>query len=331
MTRTGLRTLAVWGLALAGLVIPSASARAEDLESMFDRTISVRRPAQSNYSSPFETRIAAMANAAQGRIGVAAMDLSTGRTVAVLGNQPFPLASTSKIAVVATFLEGVDQGRFKLSDRFPMMVPVPSRKFSSPEAPVRAGTMVTAEQLIELAIARSSNPATDALIAAIGGTDEVNHWLSRAGISGMRMDRTIATLVRDDGEVDPAKSVDPRDSGTPLAMVRLLSGLYQGEWLSARSRAVLLGAMSRCVTGKNRMPAQLPAEARLSHKTGTLFNTASDVGIIETPDGRTMAVAVYVTGQGGKPNREARIASITRAIYDGYKSETYARRLTAAR
>jgi len=59
----------------------------------------------------------------------------------------------------------------------------------------------------------------------------------------------------------------------------------------------------------------------VGHKTGTLSNTSSDVGLIRSSDGRTIAVAIYVTGQGGKPGRDQRIASITRAIYDGYQAE----------
>jgi beta-lactamase class A len=101
-------------------------------------------------------------------------------------------------------------------------------------------------------------------------------------------------------------------------MVRLLSGLYRGDFLSDQSRQVLLAAMSRTVTGKRRIPAHIPLEARVSHKTGSLNNTSSDIGIIECPDGRTIAVAIYVTGQGSKLAREQRIAAIARALYDGF-------------
>ena len=354
--KMGLTSLFSGMLALAGALAPVAPAFADDFEAVFAKAIGqpkavaapvpakpasrapnlqqyVQQPVyeQRSYSSALEAQVAALADGSQGRIGVAAVDLSSGRTLAVLGNQPFPLASTSKIAIAATFLEGVDQGRFRLSDRYPLMMPVPSAKFSSAEAPVKPGTMLSAEQLIELSLTRSDNHATDALLAAIGGPSAVNAWLARAGIAGIRIDRTIATLVRDDGAINPAFSVDVRDSATPLAMTRLLGGLYQGQWLSASSRSVLLGAMGRCVTGKGRMRAQLPEDARIAHKTGTLNNTSSDVGIIETPDGRAMAVAVYTTGQGGKPARDARIAAITRAIYDGYRFDAYGQRLSAAR
>jgi beta-lactamase class A len=215
----------------------------------------------------------------------------------------------------------VDKGRWSLDDRFPLMIPVKSAKYSGDRAPVRAGQYLSGRELIEYSLIHSSNTATDALLAAVGGPAAVNRWIRSAGIEGMRIDRDIATLVRDDGEFNPATTVDLRDSATPLAMAQLLSGLFQGKWLSPRSRVFLLTTMERCETGKRRMRALLPSDARVAHKTGTLSNTASDVGIIQAPDGHAYAVAIYVTGQGGKSGRDARIASISRTIY--YANENH--------
>ncbi len=311
--------------ALASLLSPLSAAHADagsDFESAFDRALGTELRAPPTFDTPFETRIGTLANASLGRIGVAAIDLSTGKSLDVLGNQPFPMASTSKIAIAATFMEGVEKGRWSLTSEFPLLFPVRSAPFSSPVAPVRPGNHLPAHQLIELMITRSSNPATDALLQVVGGPKAVNDWVKRAGIENFRIDRDIATLVRDDGAIDPATVIDQRDSATPLAMVQLLSGLHQGKWLSQESRDVILGAMSRCVTGKRRIPALLPEEAEVAHKTGSLNNTSSDVGIIKTPDGRAIAVAIYVTGQGSRLNREKRIAMLARALYDGYAAES---------
>jgi beta-lactamase class A len=310
---------------------PAAAGDLNEIQSAFDNTFGTEQRAPHTYATAFEVQVAALANAEEGRIGVAALDLTTGRSVSVLGNQPFPMASTSKIAIVATFLEGVDQGRYRLTDQYPLMIPVPSRKFDGPVAPVRAGAMMSAENLIERAITRSDNHATDALLAVIGGPQAVNRWLRRAGITDLHIDRDIATLVRDDGAIDPARTIDTRDSATPIGMVRLLSGLYRGEWLSASSRAVLLGAMERCRTSHHRMRALLPDDARVADKTGTLYNTASDAGFFHTPDGHAVAVAIYVTGQGGKASRNTRIAAIARGLYDGYIADGAALHRTAAR
>lgn len=285
---------------------PAAAAPASVAIASAPRSQPILAPVQqqlaATYATPLEQQIAQLAEGSQGRIGVAAVDLSTGQRISILGNQAFPMASTSKIAIVATYMELVDQGRLSLTSEFP----------------ISAGRYLPASELIDLTITRSSNPATDALLAAVGGIPAVNAWARRAGIEEFNLTRDIATLVREDGRVNPATQIDMRDSSTPEAMVELLSGIYQGRWLSTSSRAVIVSAMERCRTGTRRIPALLPAGTMVAHKTGSLNNTSSDIGIITAPDGRSIAMAIYVTGQGTRGNREARIASIARAIYDGY-------------
>ncbi len=221
--------------AFAVLATPAA-ARSDELQATFDSTFGtqVRQPQsfEAIYASSFEQRIAELANPAGGRIGVAAIDLATGEEVMVLGDQLFPLASTSKIAVAATYLEMVEQGRYSLTSEFPLMMPVRSAKYSSAKAPVREGQYMPAIDLIEIMITRSSNPATDALLAAVGGPARVNDWVRRQGINDFSINRDIATLVRDDGQYNPATYIDQRDAATPRTMVRLLAGLYRGDFLS---------------------------------------------------------------------------------------------------
>ena len=316
-----------WGAALAlgwASIVPAQAADA-DFKTAFDALLGtdVRTPQsyEAVYRTPLEQTVARIADGSDGRIGVYAVDLASGREVSVLGDQRFPMASTSKIAIAATFMEGVERGRFSLTSEFPLMVPVASKRFSSTKAPVVPGTRYQAIDLIEMMITRSNNQATDGLLAAVGGPAAVNDWARRNGIDEYNLTRDIATLVRDDGEIDPARRVDIRDSATPEAMVRLLTGLYQGKFLSDSSRRVILGAMGRCRTGTHRIRGMLPDEARVAHKTGTLSNTSSDIGIINTPDGHAIAVAIYVTGQGSRPARDAKIASIARALYDGYAAQ----------
>ncbi len=317
-------TLCTGALAALVVVATPASARSDDVQSAFDNTFGTQlRSPQSYeaiYANSLEARIGELANPARGRIGVAAVDLTTGEEVMVLGDQLFPMASTSKIAVAATYLDMVERGQFSLTSEFPLMLPIASAKFSSPKAPVRPGNVMPAIDLIEIMITRSSNPATDALLAAVGGPGNVNAWMRRQGFNEFSINRDIATLVRDDGEYDPASHIDSRDAATPRTMVRFLSALHRGEFLSERHRQVVLGAMSRTVTGKRRIPAAMPADARVSHKTGSLNNTSSDIGFIECPDGRVIAVAIYVTGQGTRLAREGKIADIARALYDGFEA-----------
>ncbi len=110
-------------LALGVAALAPMQAGAENFESAFDSTFGTQTRApvvfQPAYASPLEEYVARLADGTQGRIGVAALDLATGEQISILGNQRFPMASTSKIAIVATFLDGVDRGRWTLDDRLP--------------------------------------------------------------------------------------------------------------------------------------------------------------------------------------------------------------------
>jgi beta-lactamase class A len=171
---------------------------------------------------------------------------------------------------------------------------------------------------MELMITRSDNHATDGLIHAVGGVSAINTWLAKAGIVGQHLDNTIATMVRDDGRVNPATTIDTRNASTPRAMLALLAAIDRGGVLSPQSRAVLLDTMTRTSTGKNRMRAGLPDGTVFAHKTGTLAGVTDDVGIIRLPDGRHLALAIFVTGPEGHTPHATMIAQVTRALYDGY-------------
>ncbi|MEL7519767.1 MAG: serine hydrolase, partial [Pseudomonadota bacterium] len=156
----------------------AAPAHAEDslFEASFDSAFGteLREPVsfEAIYETKFEEQIADLANGSRGRIGVYAIDLASGEEVAVLGDMRFPMASTSKVAVAATFLAGVDEGKYSLTSEYPLMIPIRSKKFSSDKAPVKEGNYVPAYELISLMISKSCNSCTDALLKVVGGPEK---------------------------------------------------------------------------------------------------------------------------------------------------------------
>ena len=239
-----------------------------------------------------EQRLAAMAVENPGEYGIAALDLATGRTVSFNGNEPFPMASTMKVAVAAAYLSEVDAGRRSLDDQV-------------------AG--VRAINLMDVMITRSDNRATDLLMATLGGPAAIDSWLRGRGLTGIRVDRTIAQLLSDRRDLR-----DIRDSSTPTAMLSLLRMIDSGNVLRPESRALLLDMMARCKTGSNRIPGLLPPGTKVEHKTGTLSNYTSDVGFLTLPSGRRIAVAMFARWGS---NRPAVIATAARAIYDAFGEE----------
>jgi beta-lactamase class A len=288
-------------------------------------------PVQGRQSELYQTardtvlqqQVESIARSTRGRIGVAAMDLDSGGIVLLNGDQPFPMASTAKIAIAATYLSMVEQGKLRLDQEWAMQMPVREPVSARGRvARVHPGTVLPAQALMELSITRSNNEATDALLSAVGGPASVNAWLARAGIAGQHLDHTMATLVRDDGRIDPASVIDQRTASTPRAMVSLLGAIDRGGALSPQSRAVLLDTMTRTVTGSKRIKAGLPEGVLFAHKTGTLRNVTDDVGIIRLPDGRHLAVAIFVAGPDGHSVHGGVISSIARTLYFGYSGQT---------
>ena len=240
-----------------------------------------------------EQRLSALAIENPGEYGIAALDLTTGATVSVNGQRPFPMASTMKIAVAAVYLAEVDAGRRSLYETI-------------------GGT--SADRLLDLMITRSNNRATDQLIETLGGPAAIDRWLHANGLTGIRVDRTIAQLLSARRDLR-----DIRDSSTPAAMLGLLRLVDTGNVLKPASRALLLDMMRRCETGSNRIRGILPASARVENKTGTLNGYTGDVGFLTLPDGRRIAVAFFARGGS---NRPAVIATAARAIYDTFAAGT---------
>jgi beta-lactamase class A len=239
-----------------------------------------------------EQRLAAMAAENPGEYGIAALDLATGETVSFNGNEPFPMASTMKIAVAAAYLAEVDAGRRTLDETI-------------------AGT--SALRLMDAMIVRSDNRATDLLMNTLGGPGAIDRWMRAHNLSGIRVDRTIAQLLSDRRDLR-----DIRDSSTPTAMLGLLRLIDSGPALTPQSRHLLLDMMRRCATGSNRIRGILPPGATVEHKTGTLSGYTGDVGFLTTPGGRRIAVAFFARYGS---NRPAVIATAARAIYDAFGGE----------
>jgi beta-lactamase class A len=252
----------------------------------------VAQPAAATEGSLFHSvqqQLAMMVTTKSSDVGLAAMDLTTGETVSVRGNMHYPMASTVKVAVAATYLSYVEKGDRSLDDTI---------------------SGVSAAALMKRMLVNSDNHATDLLIKNLGGPDTVQKWLDWHNVNGLRIDRTIAQLLRDKRNL-----YDQRDSATPVAFVTFLKRLDKGDLLKPWGRSYLLDLMAQCETGRNRMKWLLPAGTRVEHKTGTLNGLTDDVGFITLPNGHRVAIAIFARGGDNRPRAIAEAAKI---VYDGF-------------
>ena len=283
-----------------------------------------------------------------GKVGIAGIDITTGRELSVHGDQRFPLASTVKVALAAMFLQGVDQGRRSLT----AMVPLDDR-FRHDDGIAKLlphpGLTLSMANWLEAMLTISDNSAADLVFDSLGGPAAVQRWMTAEHVDGMRADRDIASVLLDnigvprtpgasdlqslrDAERLPALTpqamdaaaarfdADPRDSTTPLAMARLLARIDRGDILKPASRGWLLAVMARTATGKDRIGGLLPKGTPVAHKTGTLHNSSDDVGIVTLPNGHRVAIAIYTSGIADPKQRGAIIAQSARAMYDQWSA-----------
>ena len=227
--------------------------------------------------------------------GYAAIDLDTGKRVAMNGDERFPMASVFKIPAAIALLQRVDRGEFKLEQK----ITITPAEFSRGWSPLRdaargqAITMSLREMLVYM-LPLSDNTAVDKAFTMMGGPAETTKVLRKLGIKGVRVDRRENEVGRD-AMADPAAyALDPRDTATPNAMADLLRMIYKRKVkLSHASNDLMMSLMELSPTGQHRLREAF-AGSTVAHKTGNMPGTANDVGIVSTLDGKHhMAIAVF--------------------------------------
>lgn len=264
-------------------------------------------------------RLESLARPARGRVGVGIELLETGERYALHGGERFPMQSAYKLPIGMAVLHAVDEGRLALDRKVRVtkadLVPEP---LGSPlrEAHPQGEVDLTVDALMDLMMTRSDGTASDVLLRLVGGPERVTAYLRTLGVDGV----VVATSEL---EMSRGEEVQYRNWATPDSMLVLLRAVQEGRGLSKASRARLLALMTGSLTGVHRLKGRLPAGTVVAHKTGTsrtvggLTRATNDVGIVTLPDGRHVAIAVFVSDSpADEATREGVIAAVAREAWD---------------
>nr|AIA13897.1 ClassA_beta_lactamase [uncultured bacterium] len=260
-------------------------------------------------------RIEQISQAARGRVGVTATVLETGESVTLNGDRQFPMQSVYKFPIAMAVLAQVDQGKLKLD-----------RKVRVETSDVLQGSRILDEksqgmefslaELLKYMVSESDGTSCNVLLRQVGEPRIVTEYLRSLGINDIVVANTEKELAQ-----DPA--VKYRNYATPDATVVLLRAFHEGKGLSKSSQALLLQLMTETTTGPQRIKGLLPDGTVVAHKTGTsstvngVTAATNDVGLVTLPNGRHMAIAVFVSDSGANnATREGVIAKVTKAAWD---------------
>ena len=243
-----------------------------------------------------------------GRLGVAALDVASGRRLAHDEAGRYAMASTFKVALAGAILAEAERGALAL-DREIAFGPGDLVSHSPVlEAHLQRGRLPV-ERLARAIVEVSDNGAANLLLARIGGPAGLTAFIRRCGDAVTRLDRP-------EPELNSNLPGDPRDTTTPAAMVGLLHALLLGDALGPASRARLIGWMEGATTGRDRLRAGFPAGWRVGDKTGTGANGAhNDIAIAWPPGRGPILIASYQSGgNADAATRNAVHASVARAV-----------------
>jgi beta-lactamase class A len=263
-------------------------------------------------------RIEQISQAARGRVGVKATVLETGESVTLNGNQQFPMQSVYKFPIAMAVLAQVDQGKLKLD-----------QKIRVEASDILQGSRVLDEksqgmefslaELLKYMVSESDGTSCDVLLKQVGEPKIVTEYLRGLGVNDIVVANTEKELGQD-------TAVQYRNYATPDAAVVLLRAFHEGKGLSKSSQALLLQLMTETTTGPKRIKGLLPDGTVVAHKTGTsstvngVTAATNDVGLVTLPNGRHLAIAVFVSDSGANDAvREGVIAKVAKAAWDEWR------------
>ncbi len=250
-------------------------------------------------------------------VGVSFIDMETGESLALNADTVFHAASTMKIPVMIEVLRRAQEGAFSLDQKVLLVNQFASIADGSPFSLLPAddedtalyskiGQRVPIRDLLKRMITRSSNFATNELIALVGA-DRVTAGARQLGAARIQVLRGVEdTKAFNLGMINTTTSAD-------LAI--LLAAIEQGKALSpagsAEMREILLAQEFN-----SEIPAGLPAGTKVAHKTGSITAVSHDAAIVYPPGRKPYVIVVLTRGIREAAKSDALIADVSRLIWN---------------
>ena len=267
--------------------------------------------------APLQRQIRSIAADAHGKVSVACSLPGTRLNCDLDPSAHSPMQSVFKLPLGLTILHEVEQGKFTLDQ------PIPFQKsdliLPQPYSPLQdkhpeAGVDVPLGDLLEMTVSLSDNTAADMLLRLAGGAKVVGDYIASLGVTGFH-------LVDGEHALHREHSLQYRNWFEAQGAVRLLRAISHHPPMTAEHTRLLLAWMRS--SRASRLALDLPAGTTVAHKAGSsdvdngIAGATNDIGLITLPDGRQLAIAVFVTDStADEATRSQVIARIGRAVYD---------------
>jgi beta-lactamase class A len=265
-----------------------------------------------------QNRISRIVKSVNGVVAVTILHLESRQKTSYNGDRHMVMHSVMKVPIAMTVLQLVDEGKWRLDQKIHIIKADLPETYSPLRDKYPEGNIdIAVSDLLSYMVSLSDNDACDILLKHLGGTVAVRNYLKQLGITGIMVKAS-------EFEMASAWKVQYSNWCTANQVVKLLDMFYHGKALSESSTAYLMKLMLATSTGPKQLKGLLPAGTPVAHKTGRsptnaagLTPATNDVGIITLPNGKHLAVAVFIgESTASLSERERVIAEIARAGYD---------------
>ncbi len=253
--------------------------------------------------------VRACAAGVDGTVAVSVRDLERGRQVDLHPEERFPSASIIKVPILVELFAQAEAGQLQLDETIPLR-DADRVEGSGVLSMLHLGVELSLRDLAHLMIVISDNTASNMLIERVT-CDAVNRRLASLGCKVTRLGRKFYDFAARDRGLDNWAAAGE--------FAALLAGIEQRKVVSAAACEAMLGILKK-QQFSGRIPALLPPDTVVAHKTGSITNVSHDVGVIYAPAG-PLVLAVLTQGVAPAWKAEKVIREIALTVYDHWGEE----------
>lgn len=272
---------------------------------------------KSRFDEAFTRQVTDVFQDTEGVFALAVKDIQTHEELLINDREPFHAASTMKVPVMIEVFNQVEKGKLSLnqpvtiSNEFHSIVDSSTFRLNSEDDSERSlyehlGKQETLSNLLYQMIISSSNLATNIIIEMVDARN-VNATLRDAGVRDMQVLRGVEDIK--------AYQQGLNNTTTAYDLMKIFEKIGRGEMISAEASRqmidILLDQRFREI-----IPARLPDNVRVAHKTGNINGLRHDAGIVFLPDGRTYVIVLLSKNLSDETAGMDAMARVSAMVYE---------------
>lgn len=249
----------------------------------------------------------------EGQFGIAFKNLQNNDTILINGHEYFHAASTMKTPVMLEVFNQEKQGKFKITDsilvknEFESIVDKSRYSLSILDDSddvlyQNIGKKMTIQDLTYLMMTKSSNLSTNILIDKVGAKN-VMKLLASLNIK--------ENIVLRGVEDQKAFEAGLNNKTTPYGLMQVFEHIAKTQPINSLMMKILLDQKFNEI-----IPAHLPKNVKVAHKTGSITGVQHDSGIVFLPDGRKYVLILLSKNLKNADEGVKTLAQISKLIYD---------------